>query len=193
MVQVPTTAGEGSLSLQAPVARGGQAAAFVGKFRRPMIVKRRDGGRLSRWRSPCRVSRDMRRALSVAVLILGFAACSSSSPSNTGNLVGVQCSWSAALNDAGAGACQASRTHVDCHDPAGDTCSCASEGAQSCDCSGFVSGGPWTCEYDCAPNQYLVSCGSIGPSAGPPAAPPSGCTTLAANPGGVVTYCCPCE
>jgi hypothetical protein len=185
--------GDGSHHLQTAVARSREAVAFVGKLRCPTIFRHRNGGTRLRWRSPCRVPCDMRRALSLVVLTLGFVACSGGSTSNTGNLVGVQCSWPANLNDAGAGGCQASRTHVDCHDPAGDTCSCASDGAQTCDCSGFVSGGPWTCEYTCAPNQYLVSCGSIGPSAGPPAGPPSGCTTLGANAGGVVSYCCPCE
>ena len=139
----------------------------------------------------------MRNAWAALLIVLGIAACSGSSGDNTGNmganLVGVQCGWSASLNDAGPGGCQAARTSVRCHDPAGDGCLCASDGQQSCDCSGFVSGGPWTCAYACAPNQYTVSCGSVGPSAQPPAAPPAGCTSLGANPGGSITYCCPCE
>ena len=139
----------------------------------------------------------MRRALPVLLLALEVTACSGSSVSNTSdadaNLVAVQCSWSSALNDAGPGECRASRTYVACHDPAGDGCDCASDGAKSCDCSGFLNAGPWTCDYSCAPNQYFVSCGSIGPSAGPPADPPPGCTSLGANPGGAVSYCCPCE
>lgn len=136
----------------------------------------------------------MKRWLLVVLLTLGVTACSGSSTGNTqGNLGAVQCTWSTSLNDAGSGECRASRTYVDCHDPAGDQCLCASDGAQTCDCSGFVSGGPWTCEYACAPNEYFVTCGSIGPSAGPPAAPPSGCSSLGANPGGFVSYCCPCQ
>ena len=139
----------------------------------------------------------MGKALLILLSVLGLAACSSSSGSNTGNtganLVGVQCGWSATLNDAGPGGCQASRTYVKCHDPAGDGCFCASDGPQSCDCSAVASGGPWTCEYACAANQHTVTCGSVGPSAQPPAAPPAGCTSVGASPGGTVTYCCPCS
>ena len=139
----------------------------------------------------------VKKTLSLLALGVGMAACSGGSIDNlnsTGaNLVGVQCTWPTDLNDAGSGACSASRTYVACSDPAGDKCLCASDGPQSCDCSGFVSGGPWTCKYACAPNQYFVSCGSIGPSAGSPADPPTGCTSLGANPGGTVSYCCPCQ
>jgi len=135
----------------------------------------------------------MRKALSTLLLAIGVAACSGSNGDSTGaNLVAVKCSWPSTLNDAGPGACRASRTYVACHDSAGDGCSCATDGAQTCDCSGFLNAGPWTCDYACAANQYFVSCGSIGPGAGAPADPPAGCTSMAPNPGGVVGYCCPC-
>lgn len=139
--------------------------------------------------------RGMRKTIAAIALGMSVVACSSSDvmKGGPGSLASVQCTWPAALDDAGPGACRASRTLVECHDPAGDGCSCVSSGAMSCDCSAFVGGGPWTCEYACAPNQYTVSCGSVGPSAQPPPAPPTGCTLLGANPGGVVTYCCPCE
>jgi len=139
--------------------------------------------------------RPMSKTLAVMVLALALGACSSPPESTKGgpdSLAFVQCSWPSSLNDAGPGGCRAARTYVRCQDPAGDGCLCASDGTQSCDCSGVVSGGPWTCDYACAADQYTVSCGSVGPSAQPPPAPPAGCTSLLANPGGVITYCCPC-
>ena len=138
----------------------------------------------------------MSKTLAVLVLVVGLGACSSSAEvtkGGPGNLATVQCGWPTALNDAGPGGCRASRTYVQCHDPAGDACLCASAGAPTCDCSADLSGGPWTCDYACATHEYSVSCGSIGPGAGSSADPPSGCRSLGANPGGIVTYCCPCD
>jgi hypothetical protein len=138
----------------------------------------------------------MWKTLAVLALALGLGACSSSgevTKGGPGNLAAVQCGWPTALNDAGPAGCRASRTFVQCHDPAGGGCDCASDGALGCDCGASVSAGPWTCDYACAADEYAVSCGSIGPSAGPPADAPSGCRSLGANPGGIATYCCPCD
>jgi len=137
----------------------------------------------------------MDRALSVFVLIMiGLGGCSSAplGTSGGGDLAAVQCRWASSLNDAGPGACHASRAQVWCTDPAGDGCGCSSDGAMSCDCSAVAGGGPWTCAFKCAANQYSLACGSIGPGAGAAASPPDGCTAAGATPAGIAYYCCPC-
>jgi len=134
----------------------------------------------------------MHGARALFVVIVGLVGCSAA-PDGTsgGDLAAVQCRWPASLDDAGAGACHASRTQVWCTDPAGEGCGCASDGAMSCDCSAVVGGGPWTCAFKCAANQYSVACGSVG-GAGAAASPPDGCTAAGATPAGIAYYCCPC-
>ncbi|MES1158227.1 MAG: hypothetical protein ABUL67_03910 [Haliangium ochraceum] len=137
----------------------------------------------------------------VAGLVLAGCSGSSLNDGQGGavNLVGVQCGWPEGLNDGGAGACQPSRTYVTCKDPAGDGCLCSSDGVRSCDCSGFLNAGPWTCSYSCAANQYALNCsttprrndaGDIQPAG--PIDPPAGCVSASVTPGGI-SYCCPCQ
>jgi len=133
----------------------------------------------------------------VLAVVLGVGACSSSKldgadgPATTGASV-TQCRWPEALNGAdGRTACIPARVAVSCHDPAGEGCGCTTDGGTTCDCSGLVNGGPWTCTSTCAANQYTVSCGGVGP--GPVPDPPAGCTSAGAVPAGIVQYCCPCQ
>jgi hypothetical protein len=101
-----------------------------------------------------------------------------------------QCSWPADLDDPAPHACRAMRAFVSCGDPAGGGCGCLSDDPTTC--SGCGSG--FTCQNQCAANQYGVACGGIGPSS--PSSnqtPPDGCTVRLSTPAGVSFYCCPCS
>src|SRR5205814_8967590 len=129
----------------------------------------------------------------VGGLLRGAAARSGQAlGGGSSHLTGVECRWPESLSGGGPAGCHPSGARVSCHDPAGTTCGCSSDGAETCDCSAVVNGGPWTCDYACAPNQYSVSCGAVGPSPEPAADPPAGCTSMVATPAGVAFYCCPC-
>lgn len=133
----------------------------------------------------------------IVVAMLAFGACSSSNlnggdGATTTQGGATQCRWPDALNGAdGRTACSPARALVSCHDPAGQGCSCETDGATTCDCSGLVGGGPWTCTSTCAANQYVVTCGGVGPGAVPD--PPAGCTSAGGVPAGFGYYCCPCQ
>jgi hypothetical protein len=126
--------------------------------------------------------------------VFGAAAalsCSSNmSGADANGLGALQCHWPSSLDDAGPGGCWAARALVACHDSAGDTCLCFSDSRGVCaSCGDGYSG----CQDQCGPNQYAVSCGSVGPSPNGIADPPAGCTTMLVTPAGIIQYCCPCE
>jgi hypothetical protein len=105
------------------------------------------------------------------------------------------CHWPASLDDAGPGACHASRALISCDGPSGG-CECASDDVMACpaDTACGLSNGYTTCQDECAAGEYAVACG------GPPRLdagfvdqqPPSGCRAGLPDPGGVTLYCCPC-
>ncbi len=137
----------------------------------------------------------------IVAVVVGLGACSSTNLDNrrdddvdgaAATQGTVQCRWPEDLNGAdGRTACIPARVSLSCHDPAGDGCGCTTDGGTTCDCSGLADAGPWTCTSTCAANQYIVSCGGVGP--GPVPGPPEGCTFADSIPAGIARYCCPCQ
>ncbi|HXJ20649.1 MAG TPA: hypothetical protein VMT03_10480 [Polyangia bacterium] len=133
----------------------------------------------------------MGRALAWSVLILAMGGCSGghlASPDGpSGSLVASECHWSSGLSDAdGRTACVPARALVQCTSPGGGGIGCTTDGQISC-----AGVGESACVSSCATNQYVVSCGGVGP--GPVPDPPAGCTFESAVPAGIAYYCCPCE
>jgi hypothetical protein len=133
--------------------------------------------------------------LAAGALWLAAGACSgSSNTTGTGlalSLSNRACSWPASLDDAGAGGCYAARAIIACTDPSGDGCFGLSNEAN---CS--VCGDGYNDPMDkCGADQYGVVCGSTGTSSLGESigAPPAGCTSQGATPGGTIYYCCPCS
>jgi hypothetical protein len=111
----------------------------------------------------------------------------------SGTVVIAGCTVPAALTtlDPTCGQCRgASRGALACTNPAGTIQDCLSNEAQ-CP-SGYNSSvpGPWTCQNLCAPSEFAIACGSIGP--GPDVTPPPGCRLVLPTPGGIGFYCCGC-
>ncbi len=115
------------------------------------------------------------------------------------------CHWPDSLNDAGSGACTVGRTYLNCRFPSGVGCGAVSspgpltEGCISSDLTGCPGCDPAvgaTCEDQCGPDEYAVSCG------GPPhfaddgsftyQQAPAGCRDVGSTPGGNTYSCCPC-
>jgi hypothetical protein len=106
----------------------------------------------------------------------------------------VACHWPAILDatDAGQGACHAARFSLKCTGSNGVIEECLS--GEPTQCPGGDSAMPgvsFTCRGICAPNEYGVTCGSVGP--GSIGQPPAGCRGGFWSPGGTVSYCCPCQ
>jgi hypothetical protein len=129
-------------------------------------------------------------ALMAAAVALMGAACSTAPLTDTGaDLTSFPaCSWPSALNDAGRGACTAARTLVNCTDANGGGSMCLSN--DSLTCQGTAAGA--TCQDKCAPNQYAVSCGQVGPNSGD-WTPPANCSPGLFTPAGIAFYCCTCQ
>src|SRR5579859_5722820 len=87
----------------------------------------------------------------------------------------------------------AARACVGCTGEAGGGEFCLSNDPTTRDDPGgpSVSGGPFTCRDDCAPNEYGLACGGIGPNPAP-SNPPAACRSVAVTPAGVYFLCCPC-
>jgi hypothetical protein len=105
------------------------------------------------------------------------------------------CQWPAALepSDASAaGQCRAARAFVSCADANGGGVSCLSDDPTKCPDTPVQVGATFTCQNQCAADEYGAACGSVGPSTAPFPEAPAGCRQLAATPAGVVFYCCPC-
>ncbi|MCL2448062.1 MAG: hypothetical protein FWD17_03850, partial [Polyangiaceae bacterium] len=155
----------------------------------------------------------------------GGGGGSQSGQSTSSNPSNPQCGWPAPLADGGA--CEVNRAWVQCQYPVGVTCEggasatgasgsgdgsvttgltqlCLSSDPTSCDGCTSISGTA-TCTDLCAPDEYAVSCGSVGPGPGGgvpvPGTQTQGTPTLPAGchsagpptPGGVGGYCCPCQ
>jgi hypothetical protein len=122
-----------------------------------------------------------------------------SAPVDSGSSDGVlpACTWPASLDPtaAGNGQCTAARTLLRCSGgDSGVQEGCISNDPAQCPSGGVsVPGVSFTCHDQCAPTDYGVVCGGIGPSAQPPATPPSGCLSMGVTPGGTEYYCCPCS
>ena len=97
-----------------------------------------------------------------------------------------QCHYAPGVGDSTPGACGAARALIGCEYPNGSGCSCMTDGTT---CPGCGSGA--TCTDACGANEYVVSCGGIGPSTSS-ANPPSACRFASAVPAGIAFYCCPC-
>jgi hypothetical protein len=103
-------------------------------------------------------------------------------------------------NDASYESCGAARAFVSCTAPNGGGMGCLSNDPTQCPGPAAVTPGcssttgcasTWTCVDVCHADEFAVSCGAIGPQAGP--AVPSTCRVTAPTPGGVVFACCPCD
>jgi hypothetical protein len=97
------------------------------------------------------------------------------------------CSWPAELDGDPTSRehCHAVRRSLECTNTNGIGESCTPDsGVTNC-------GDPAaTCRDHCALDEYVASCGSVGP--GPVPDPPSGCKFAGAIPAGIAFYCCPC-
>jgi len=101
------------------------------------------------------------------------------------------CTWPAELVDVDESTrevCSAGRTLLSCEMIQG-THICVSDNPISCPESSSLPG-PSSCTNLCEPDEYVATCGGVGPGAVPD--PPEGCRTTFTNPGGVSQHCCPC-
>lgn len=105
-----------------------------------------------------------------------------------------ECSWPANLASLGSSArevCSATRAYLSCSTQGGGGLWCPSNDSSSCADPTLADQHVKDCESRCKADEYVAICGGVGPGAVPE--PPSGCRFDTANPGGSVTYCCPCE
>jgi hypothetical protein len=104
-----------------------------------------------------------------------------------------ECHWPsnlAALDSTTREVCRAARAFLNCKTN-GVGIPCATDDFSKC---GSTSSGevPFeNCSNTCKGDEYAALCGGVGP--GPVPDPPAGCRFAFANPGGIATYCCPCE
>jgi hypothetical protein len=135
------------------------------------------------------------------LLVVGAAACWSDTGDGAGDGADAgsgaegpaSCSWPAELDSTDASArdtCHAGRALLSCTRSDGVTLLCVSADGTACGAAqeGFEG---VECESQCQPDEYVATCGGIGPGAVP--SPPVGCRFLSANPGGVSYHCCPCS
>jgi hypothetical protein len=105
------------------------------------------------------------------------------------------CHWPATLTptDAGRSRCTAKRHRLSCEGRDGGVfVDCISDRADQCDTYAALPGEALTCHDECAPDEYGVVCGGVGPG-GPSSEPPApSCRSAAQTPGGIAFYCCPC-
>jgi len=110
------------------------------------------------------------------------------------------CTWPANLDPTDAanddGACIAGRALLSCSNASGGTSICVSDESAKCPGEGIIFPvGTFTCDDQCLPDEYAISCGSpfpIPPEATPePPPPPANCRVVFANEG-VQYECCPC-
>jgi hypothetical protein len=102
------------------------------------------------------------------------------------------CKQSASLNEAGSGVqpCGMGRAIVKCMTPGGGGCLCVSDDPTGCgEGCGEDSGA--TCENQCGPNEYAVSCGGVDPF-GQFQDAPDACVQVAGVEG-LDFSCCPCQ
>lgn len=97
-----------------------------------------------------------------------------------------QCHYASGVGDGKPGSCGAGRALIDCEAPNGSGCGCMTDGTT---CPGCGTGA--TCTNKCAADEYVVSCGGIGPTTSQ-FNPPAACHFAGAVPAGIAYYCCPC-
>ena len=152
-------------------------------------------------------------ALAVGVVICAIATpgCSDGAPkSNASSAVGGNmtllsaCAWPASFDPSDAGPqCTAGRTYLVCSAPNGAGEGCLSDDPTKCPGNGFVSAsssnpvpmnGPFTCQTQCAPNEYAAVC-PAGPFHTPSLpADATGCHAMDGGSGSEADlYCCPCQ
>jgi hypothetical protein len=141
----------------------------------------------------------MGRTTIMFACVAAIAACSCSGGSPAAGTTAADCRWNAAWTpaDAGDGRCQARRHRVSCVGVGGPGASnsmvyvsCLSD---TDTCEGLertTPGVTYTCHDECAPNEFGMVCGRIGPGGGE--APPGACTKEGPTPAGISFYCCPC-
>src|ERR1017187_8197176 len=118
--------------------------------------------------APKRTLRACPPAFIAACSVL-LSSCQGNSRSNNGALPA--CTWPASLDptDADNGQCTAARTLLGCSGgDSGVQEGCISNDPTQCPAGPVtVPGVSFTCHDQCAPTEYGVVCGSIGPSAQP--------------------------
>jgi hypothetical protein len=139
---------------------------------------------------------DMRvtRLGTLALLLVGCTSTQAGSDA-VNPVIYPACHWPAALDptDAGDSRCQAKRYRLSCDGgDAGVRAFCISDDATQCEGPGRVQGVTFTCHHDCAPNEFGLICGGIGPASAHDD-PPAGCHSSSPTPGGIIFYCCPCS
>jgi hypothetical protein len=96
-----------------------------------------------------------------------------------------ECSEALGLDDpAVAGSCKSARTFLKCSDGQ----MCLSDSSEQCPQGAPLRG---SCQVQCNPNEYAVSCGGAGVSSNFMDAP-TGCHNPQLTSVGIVFYCCPC-
>ena len=88
--------------------------------------------------------------------------------------------------------CRSASALLRCDVGQGATQICLSDDRMRCPVlAGESVAPPKRCTNDCAPNQYAVVCGGVGPNIGDAHAP-EGCERGLPTPGGPAFSCCPC-
>jgi hypothetical protein len=97
------------------------------------------------------------------------------------------CTWPSTLDGdpSSRTTCHAARRFLDCNVSSDLVESCTTDGAPACPESGSTP-----CKDRCSADEYVVSCGGVGP--GPVPDPPASCRAAGAVPAGIAYYCCPC-
>lgn len=99
------------------------------------------------------------------------------------------CNRAAGLDRASRDSCSSAAAYLMCQYPGGVSALCLTD-ASTCEAID-LAGAPSSCQNQCQPNEYAVTCGYPGPNPGN-ARPPEGCKPLAPTPAGPLSYCCPC-
>jgi hypothetical protein len=102
------------------------------------------------------------------------------------------CSWPSALDPDESGLardhCVATRTRLECALADGSTEICPTNNPLQCE--GADPPAADACDAQCAPNEFALRCGGVGPGSIP--APPAGCHSEVPTGAGIILYCCSC-
>jgi hypothetical protein len=132
-------------------------------------------------------------ALCIAVAASSvLPSCGASAPEDINRSSWPSCSWPSALDPDETGSardhCVATRTRLAGALPDGVTEICPTNNPLQCE--GANPPAADACDAECAPNEFSVRCGGVGPGSVPE--PPAGCHSGVPTPAGIVFYCCPC-
>jgi hypothetical protein len=137
----------------------------------------------------------MTRLVALAVALFGCTSTPPGARSDAASPISYPaCHWPAAFDatDAGGG-CRAGRFRLACDGgDAGLSVGCISDDPRQCDGVRVQPDVTFTCHDECAPNEFGLVCGGVGPGSAP-SDPPAGCHSFSPTPGGIVFYCCPCS